>query len=283
MAGGQQQPHSPFTAGTSPEASGTHWVRPELVAEIAFAEWTHHERLRQPRFEGLRPDKQPHECRREQTRPTGAMVNRQATVNRAVSGGKAMPLEEYQAKRDFAKTSEPAGSGDKPHRQPIFVVQEHHASRLHYDFRLEAEGVLKSWAVPKGPSLDPVDKRLAVQVEDHPLSYASFTGVIPAGQYGAGRVNIWDNGTYDNLLASKPKGSTVAEGIAAGRLEVILHGKKLKGRFTLIRMAGRRHGSKSNWLLIKGKDEYAQPSTASAKAKSVARVTKPPARKKASP
>jgi bifunctional non-homologous end joining protein LigD len=120
--------------------------------------------------------------------------------------------------------------------------------------------VLKSWAVPKGPSLDPSQKRLAVHVEDHPLSYASFKGTIPEGQYGAGEVLIWDHGTYDNLLEQKPSPQTVSEGIDAGRLEFTLHGEKLHGRFALVRMHGKRPG-KENWLLIKMKDEFAQPDT----------------------
>ena len=167
-----------------------------------------------------------------------------------------MTLEEYQAKRDFRKTSEPPPRPGKPHRQPIFVVQEHHARRLHYDFRLEADGVLKSWAIPKDPSLDPAVKRLAVHVEDHPLAYADFEGTIPEGQYGAGTVKIWDRGTYTNLLANKPKPQTVTEGIDAGRLEIELHGRKLQGRFAFIRM--KRRG-KDNWLLIKMKDDFARP------------------------
>src|SRR5207253_5095008 len=129
------------------------------------------------------------------------------------------------------------------HRRPIFVIQKHQATRLHYDFRLEDDGVLKSWAVPKEPSMDPAQKRLAVHVEDHPLAYADFKGTIPEGQYGAGKVAIWDNGSYDNLLADKPVPHTVAEGIEAGRLEFALHGKKLRGRFALIRM----QRGKDNW------------------------------------
>src|SRR2546423_1632924 len=161
-----------------------------------------------------------------------------------------MSLEEYRSKRSFRDTPEPPPRPAKAHAKPIFVVQEHHASRLHYDFRLEADGVLKSWAVPKQPSMDPTHKRLAVRVEDHPLAYGSFEGTIPEGQYGAGHVTIWDRGTYDDLLAEKPVPQTMAEGIEAGRLEFALHGKKLRGRFALIRMRGRRHG-KDNWLLIK--------------------------------
>lgn len=171
-----------------------------------------------------------------------------------------MSLEEYRAKRDFRKTSEPAAGRARPHARPIFVVQEHHASRLHYDFRLEADAVLKSWAVPKQPSLDPAQKRLAVRVEDHPLSYATFEGTIPQGQYGAGTVTVWDHGTYDNVLAQKSNPQTVAAGIEAGRLEFVLHGRKLRGKFALIRMRGKAKG-KENWLLIKMKDEFARPET----------------------
>jgi bifunctional non-homologous end joining protein LigD len=171
-----------------------------------------------------------------------------------------MALTRYRHKRDFAQTPEPLPSQKKnsARHQPIFVVQEHHASRLHYDFRLEAAGVLKSWAVPKGPSMDPAQKRLAVQVEDHPLDYATFTGSIPEGQYGAGTVNIWDQGTYDNLLADKPVPQTVTEGIEAGHLEFMLHGKRLQGQFALIRMRGKARG-KEPWLLIKMQDAFAHP------------------------
>src|SRR4051812_11492443 len=166
-----------------------------------------------------------------------------------------MPLEKYHARRDFTRTREPSGAGDEtPHERPIFVVQEHHASHLHYDFRLEADGVLKSWAVPKGPSLDPRVKRLAVQVEDHPLAYATFAGTIPAGQYGAGTVSIWDHGTYENLLDDE----TIAEGIDAGRIDFAMRGERLRGRFSLVRMKGSGRG-KPQWLLIKKDDEFARP------------------------
>ncbi len=184
-----------------------------------------------------------------------------------------MALAEYQAKRDFRKTAEPPARTAKGHARPIFVIQEHHASHLHYDFRLEADGVLKSWAVPKEPSLDPAQKRLAVQVEDHPLAYATFAGTIPEGQYGAGQVEIWDHGTYDNLV-DEP----VSAGIAAGRLEFALHGEKLRGRFALIRMKGRRQGGKENWLLIKMKDDFARPGSAQEKP---ARTIRAPAKRSA--
>src|SRR5207245_1002529 len=134
---------------------------------------------------------------------------------------------------------EPAAKPGKPHRQPIFVVQRHDASHLHYDFRLEADSVLKSWAIPKEPSMDPAQKRLAIHVEDHPLAYADFKGTIPEGQYGAGTVTIWDKGTYENLMADKPVARTISEGIDDGRLEVALYGRKLRGKFALVRMQAR--------------------------------------------
>jgi DNA ligase D-like protein (predicted ligase)/DNA ligase D-like protein (predicted 3'-phosphoesterase) len=247
--GKREQSGAPFEGDELPRGGHVHWVRPELVAEIAFAEWTQNGLLRQPRFEGLRTDKAPGEVRRERPRP--------ARPARPDTGDNDMALEEYKAKRDFRKTPEPGPRPAKAHRQPIFVIQEHHASHLHYDFRLEADGVLKSWAVPKQPSLDPAEKRLAVRVEDHPLGYATFEGRIPEGQYGAGDVTVWDHGTYENLLADKATPQTVAEGIDAGRLEFALHGEKLQGRFALIRMRGRQRG-KENWLLIKMKDEHAR-------------------------
>jgi bifunctional non-homologous end joining protein LigD len=257
-----QQRRSPFDEGDLPAGRSVHWVQPRLVAEIAFAEWTQHGLLRQPRFEGLRPDKKPEQCRRE--RPRSVVPDVAANPDpseqpvQASFGDTTMALEKYEAKRDFAKTPEPPAEPGSAHPKPIFVIQEHHASRLHYDFRLEADGVLKSWAVPKQPSMDPAQKRLAVHVEDHPLGYADFEGTIPEGQYGAGKVSIWDRGHYENLLAEKPVPQTMAEGMGAGRLEFVLQGKKLKGRFALIRMHGRGRG-KDNWLLIKMKDELARP------------------------
>jgi len=135
---------------------------------------------------------------------------------------------------------------------PIFVVQEHHATHLHYDLRLEVSGVLKSWAVPKEPVMDPAVKRLAVEVEDHPLDYATFEGEIEEGEYGAGRVELWDQGTYENVLAGKSPPKSMEEAVGDGHVEINLHGRRLKGRFALIRT--RFAGKKQNWLLIKMKD-----------------------------
>jgi bifunctional non-homologous end joining protein LigD len=262
-----EQGRSPFDQGDPPRGAGVHWVSPALVAEIAFAEWTHHDKLRQPRFVGLRLDKRPEECRRERPQPPPTSENgnplqhvsaRQPNgTGRTDAKDPAKVLEAYTHKRHFGATPEPRPQPGPSHKKPIFVVQEHHASRLHYDFRLEADGVLKSWALPKQPALDPSVKRLAVRVEDHPLAYADFSGEIPEGQYGAGMVKIWDRGTYENLLASKGQPQTVAQGIEAGHLEVILHGRRLKGAFALIRM--RRQGSREQWLLIKMKDTAARP------------------------
>src|SRR5437868_5576139 len=168
--------------------------------------------------------------------------------------GPPMALEQYKAKRNFRKTAEPGPRLERGHRQKIFVIQKHAARRLHWDFRLEDEGVLKSWAVPKEPTLDPTIKRLAVHVEDHPLAYGKFHGDIPEGQYGAGHVDIWDSGTYENLSGS----ASITEGIERGRLEFELHGKKLKGKFALVHMKGRDDRGKENWLLFKLRDQFAK-------------------------
>jgi bifunctional non-homologous end joining protein LigD len=174
-----------------------------------------------------------------------------------------MALEEYKRKRRFEETPEPPAKVETKagHR---FVVQKHDATRLHYDFRLEMEGVLKSWAVPKGPSLDPADKRLAMQVEDHPVSYFDFEGIIPEDNYGAGTVMVWDVGTWQPLSPVPVQGKyvpgTQAEAVAMlakGDLKFRLDGKKLKGDFALVKMHGRRPGSKGNeWLLIKKHDDH---------------------------
>ena len=152
-------------------------------------------------------------------------------------------LREYKKKRDFDKTPEP--SGGKSSGKAIFVVQKHDASHLHYDLRLEINGVLKSWAVPKGPSLKPKDKRLAVRTEDHPLNYANFEGIIPEG-YGAGTVMVWDRGGFECGDAEK--------GLKEGKLAFTLHGKKLKGKWSLFQMKNR---GEKNWLLSKKDDEFA--------------------------
>src|ERR1700753_2827155 len=159
-----------------------------------------------------------------------------------------MGLETYQKMRDFRRTPEPRGRVSKTNRHR-FVVQEHHASKLHFDFRLEMEGVLKSWSVPRGPSLDPAQRRLAVETEDHPVEYLKFEGRIPEGEYGAGEHMKWDGGTY-KLLGD----SGASEQLERGKLEFELEGRKLRGAFTLVRMKGRE----GEWLLIKKQDEFAQ-------------------------
>jgi DNA ligase D-like protein (predicted 3'-phosphoesterase) len=159
-------------------------------------------------------------------------------------------LQRFRAKRDFSRTPEPRGRrGRRRKGDPRFVIQKHAASSLHYDFRLEADGVLKSWAVPKGPSLDPRDKRLAMPTEDHPLEYGDFEGVIPEGQYGAGQVIVWDTGTY-RVLGDRP----AAEALDAGHLSFWLEGAKLRGGFALTRTGG---GGRERWLLVKRDDEGA--------------------------
>ena len=160
-------------------------------------------------------------------------------------------LKKYLQKRNFKKTSEPFGNVKKNKTKGhIFVVQEHHASHLHYDLRLELDGVLKSWAVPKGPSMKPEDKRLAVEVEDHPLDYAKFHGTIPKGEYGAGEVYIWDKGTWQT-------DEDAHLGLKKGKLEFNLKGKKLKGHFVLVRIRNPNASNKHNWLLMKKRDKEA--------------------------
>jgi DNA ligase D-like protein (predicted ligase)/DNA ligase D-like protein (predicted 3'-phosphoesterase) len=194
------------------------WLKPELVCEVGYQSVTNDGKLRMARFRGLRVDKKPSECTVDQIKPVA--------------------LEQYAAKRDFAVTTEPLGvaksSGGK-----VFVVQEHHARRLHFDFRLEREGVLKSWAVPKGmPEIDG-DRRLAVETEDHPLDYAGFEGIIPKGQYGAGTVKIWDKGVYELKVWEEDK------------IEVTLSGQRLRGRFVLVRF---KKAGEKQWVLLKARD-----------------------------
>ena len=174
------------------------------------------------------------------------------------------PLEEYKNKRDFSKTSEPVqnkGTSKQKKRSEddplIFVIQRHEARNLHYDFRLEMEGVLKSWAVPKGPSLNPSDKRLAIMVEDHPYDYHSFEGSIPKGNYGAGEVTIWEKGVYEplNKVEGKDNETILLEGLKKGSLKIIMYGTKLNGEFALIKMKTAKE--ENAWLLIKHKDKYA--------------------------
>lgn len=164
------------------------------------------------------------------------------------------PLDEYDRKRDFDRTPEPAGSGSGG-GPPIFVIQKHDARTLHFDFRLEVDGVLKSWAVPKGPSTVSADRRLAVPTEDHPYDYAGFEGTIPEGEYGGGTVMIWDRGTYGNIRAEKEgDGAGMEESLEEGKLEIRLDGERLHGAWALIRTG---KGEKARWLLLKKKDEMA--------------------------
>ena len=167
-----------------------------------------------------------------------------------------MSLSEYNQKRNFNSTLEPKGKVKQSSTELIFVVQKHAASHLHYDFRLEMDGVLKSWAIPKGPSMNPADKRLAIMVEDHPYSYKDFEGTIPEGNYGAGNVIVWDNGTY--ILADKDEleeeDHKLQFDLQKGHLSFILNGKKLKGEFALVKLKTKQENT---WLLIKSKDKYA--------------------------
>jgi bifunctional non-homologous end joining protein LigD len=194
------------------------WLKPALVCEVTYQVVTKDGRLRMPRFSGLRKDKLPSEC----------------TVDQIEQGG----LKEYLSKRNFNVTTEPVGVG-KEGAGKIFVVQEHHARRLHYDLRLENSGVLKSWAVPKGIPESTNQKRLAVETEDHPLDYADFEGPIPKGQYGAGTVKIWDKGVYEIKVWDEKM------------IEFTLKGQRLRGRYVLVRL---KKADDKNWLLLKGKE-----------------------------
>jgi len=204
------------------------WLEPKLVCEVIYQCVTREGRLRMPRFKGLRDDKSPKECSLDQI-----------AENKETYAGFDEKLSEYASKRHFEETPEPKG-GEKKGGEPIYVIQEHHARRLHYDLRLESGGVLKSWAVPKGIPQKSGERRLAVQTEDHPYEYASFEGTIPKGQYGAGTVKIWDRGHFEPKLWEKDK------------IEVTLNGQTLKGRYILVRLKTAKEDNA--WLLLKGKD-----------------------------
>jgi bifunctional non-homologous end joining protein LigD len=189
-----------------------------------------------------------------------------------------MSLTLYKKKRSFKKTPEPAGKKRSQSKSKLrFVVQKHDATQLHYDFRLEMEGVLKSWAVPKGPSLNPDDKRLAMMVEDHPYDYRTFEGTIPEGNYGAGTVMVWDEGIYEAMgydqESTKDQEKILLTELKKGDVKIVLHGEKLKGTFGLVKMhkgvsSGKDHGENA-WLLIKKKDDEASDIDITKKDKSV--------------
>ena len=241
----------PTATGTKTDRRIT-WLKPELVCEVAYQEVTRNKKLRIPRFVRLREDKKARDCTMDQLEfrtnhilwETPQVPSDQKgekdhePINPPGNGGTEpeLPLAKYQKKRDFSMTVEPSGNKDKGHEGNEFVVHEHHARHLHYDLRLERDGVLKSWAVPKGIPELPGEKHLAVAVEDHPLDYKDFEGTIPAGEYGAGTVSIWDRGWYSTLAWADDK------------IEVAFHGRRLNGRYVLIRF---KRAGKSEWLVFK--------------------------------
>ncbi|SMC87647.1 non-homologous end-joining DNA ligase [Pedobacter africanus] len=256
----------------------THWVKPILVANFEFATWTKSGRIRKPAtFLGFRKDKKPkdvvrevpkesqtveavieqqHEEEQENSQPKGKKSSNKDNVknNKKAEDNKS-DLEKYHQKRSFDITPEPTG-GAPDNQKLIFVVQKHDASHLHYDFRLEVRGVLKSWAVPKGPSMNPKDHRLAMEVEDHPYDYKDFEGIIPEGQYGGGTVLVWDNGTWEpseNIKGKKEQEHWLLSHYHKNKLSITLHGKKLKGKFNLIKTYGKAENA---WLLTKVKDGH---------------------------
>ncbi len=169
--------------------------------------------------------------------------------------GKKDFLKEYHKKRNFKITAEPFGGSKKKGKKNIFVIQKHDASNLHYEFRIEVDGVLKSWAVPKGPSTNPKERKLAMPTEDHPLEYADFEGIIPEDEYGGGTVMVWDAGTYENINEDD-EGNTIPVGnsLKKGEVKIFLDGKKIKGGYALVKTG---NGKKARWMLVKMKDEYA--------------------------
>jgi len=231
-----------------------HWVKPELVANFEFATWTKTGRIRKPAtFLGFRKDKKARQVVREVPKTLDEVEDEESPEETDQADKQPEALSGYYAKRHFSKTPEPTG-GKATSDHLAFVVQKHHASHLHYDFSLEMRGVLKSWAVPKGPSMNPEDHRLAMAVEDHPFDYKDFEGIIPEGQYGDGTVIIWDQGTYEpaeKIKGKKEQEHWLLSGYYKGVLSIVLKGKKLKGRFNLVR--SRQRGDNA-WLLTKAKD-----------------------------
>ncbi|MCW3995894.1 MAG: non-homologous end-joining DNA ligase [Candidatus Bathyarchaeota archaeon] len=215
------------------------WLEPKLVCEVAYQVLTRDMRLRMARFKRLRDDKLPSECTLDQITENKKMSQ---TKNNPQRGDVNERLAEYMSKRSFGETPEPKGGEEKPEKL-IFVIQEHRSRRLHFDLRLENNGVLKSWAIPKGMPENTKERRLAVETEDHPYEYASFEGEIPKGQYGAGTVKIWDKGHYTPKVWEDDK------------IEFTLDGQRLKGRFVLVRL--KKAEDQKDWLLLKGKDEHA--------------------------
>lgn len=180
---------------------------------------------------------------------------------RTIKRSPQQTLKEYRKKRDFAKTTEPIGRAKTViHNDLAFVIQKHAAGHLHFDLRLELDGVMKSWAVPKGPSLDPAVKRLAMQVEDHPIEYNTFEGIIPAGEYGGGTVMLWDQGTYHYDGDRADELESLRQGYIKGDLKWVFAGKRLRGSWSLIRMQ-RGDPKRPQWLLIKRRDEFADSQT----------------------
>ena len=219
------------------------WLEPKLVCEVAYQVATRDMRLRMARFKRLRDDKPPSECTLDQIMEDKKMNTAEKQKSaQSKKGSVNEKLSEYASKRSFEATPEPKG-GEKQPEKLIYVIQEHHARRLHYDLRLESGGVLKSWAVPKGIPETTKERRLAVETEDHPYEYASFQGEIPKGQYGAGTVKIWDKGHYTPKLWEDDK------------IEFTLNGERLKGRYILVRL--KKAEDQKDWLLLKGKDEHA--------------------------
>jgi bifunctional non-homologous end joining protein LigD len=169
----------------------------------------------------------------------------------------APPLAEYRRKRDFTRTAEPRGGPRRRTRRLAYIIQKHAASQLHFDLRLELDGVMKSWAVPKGPSLDPSVRRLAMEVEDHPIEYNTFEGTIPQGEYGGGTVMLWDRGSHEYAGEDPDPIDGLRRGYRKGDLKFLLRGERLQGSWALVRM--RRERARAQWLLIKHRDEYARP------------------------